>query len=85
MNKIDELKLQIKLCYSMIYDLEDKIRTIQDTCKHNITTKGYACSAYCTECQKYFGWYCADAPNKYCVYDGDEEHCIFCGAPEERK
>lgn len=83
MARIDKLKAQIKLYHSMIYDLEEKIRTIQDTCTHKVTLKGY--SAYCMECQKYFGWYCSEAPNKYCVYDGDEEHCIFCGAPEERK
>lgn len=66
----------------MIYDLEEKIRTIQDICKHKIILKGY--SAYCIECQKYFGWYCSKAPNKYCVYE-DDENCIFCGGAEERK
>ena len=41
-------------------------------------------SGACWICGKDFGWYCPDSPNHACEYS-QEEGCIYCNQPEERK
>lgn len=31
------------------------------------------------------GWDCKKSPTKFCMYTVDEDSCIFCYEPEERK
>lgn len=31
------------------------------------------------------GWDCLDSPTKYCMYTVDDDSCIFCYGPRERK
>lgn len=51
----------------------------------------WACtSAYCTHCHKTFGWWCPVSVTGLCDYeqpDGryDDDHCRYCGGPDERK
>lgn len=47
-------------------------------------------SARCDVCGTHFGWFCPESPNGVCDYDQpdgsyDEDNCIHCGNPEERK
>ena len=62
-------------------------------CKHeNLTVDKYGLSAYCNDCGfEPSGWYCPESPTLECeYYDSktgyyDEDCCIYCGQPEERK
>jgi hypothetical protein len=41
---------------------------------------------YCQLCDENFGWSCSKSPVGYCEYkDSDDDHCIHCGQPSERK
>lgn len=42
-------------------------------------------SASCEICGVEFGWYCPVNPKRYCEYGEDDEICIHCGEPDERK
>ena len=68
--------------------LRKELKNLLDNCPHDIVESGS--SAECDMCGEYFGLYCPDSPNHVCDYeqeDGsyDEDHCIYCGDPEERK
>lgn len=62
-------------------------------CKHkNIVVDSFGLSAWCKDCGfEPNGWYCKDSPTLECeYYDAttgcyDEDCCIYCGQPEERK
>jgi hypothetical protein len=51
----------------------------------------WACtSAICLHCRKSMGWWCPASPSQTCDYehpDGryDDDDCIYCHGPEERK
>jgi hypothetical protein len=92
-----EIKEHIKLlrksiddAYKTIADAKNKIEVIQSACGHeNITVNSWG-TAKCKICNKEFDWYCPTSPTRECDYeqeDGsyDEDHCRYCGKPEERK
>ena len=59
-----------------------------NNCPHRIGKRGE--SAYCMICQKDMGWWCPSSPKNTCDYlqadnSVDEDHCRYCGQPEERK
>lgn len=59
-----------------------------EECPHNLV-KQYS-AARCNICTKYFGHWCPKSKDHMCNYiqqDGeyDEDNCIHCGHPEERK
>jgi len=75
--------------------LEEKIsivkqaKEIMKTCEHELVTKEYN-AARCVICPEFLGAYCEKSPTLICNYwqeDGryDEDNCIYCGEPEERK
>ena len=75
--------------------LEEKISIVQQakeimrTCKHEHVMHDRM-SAECAICGQDLGWYCENSPTLSCNYwqeDGsyDEDNCIYCGGPEERK
>ena len=43
--------------------------------------------AYCNSLgfQLEFGWDCPESPIGTCLYEWDDEHCVLCGEPSERK
>lgn len=60
-----------------------------ESCSHNMIIKKID-GAYCSTCGKDFGWWCKEAPTNICDYeqkDGsyNEDNCIHCHCPEERK
>ena len=81
-----------------INKLNAELREIKKNCQHSIVpdkltyTKNYSSnewtltdqSARCQICNEILGWYCTSSPVLYCEY-GDDECCIHCGDPEERK
>lgn len=47
-------------------------------------------SVICEICNEHGGWWCPDSEDHHCDYeqpDGtfNSDHCIHCGAPDERK
>lgn len=42
-------------------------------------------SVFCAICDKEFGWYCPKNPKGYCEYPEENDTCIHCGEPDERK
>lgn len=76
---------------SQIAEARQVLAYLLSLCKHeelNINEGGM--SAKCNICGKYFLWYCPSSPTLTCDYkqeDGfyDEDDCIYCHQPEERK
>jgi len=69
-------------------------------CQHPIVLGEKDSSAQCEVCGKWLGWWCPDSPNHVCEYYGkhpswynpygeeefyNEDDCIYCHEPEERK
>lgn len=62
-------------------------------CKHeNLIVSEWSDHAHCSDCGFVTeGWYCKDSPTLECRYYDevtgwyDEDCCIYCGQPEERK
>lgn len=86
--EINKIKKEIVELTGLIATKRERIATIKSKCTHDIIQKGQ--SAYCDVCGDYLGWYCDESPTKTCDYeqeDGeyDEDNCIYCGMPEERK
>lgn len=73
-----------------IKDANNKIEVIQSECSHeDISVTDYG-TADCNICGKSFNWYCPNSPTLECDYEQDDggyndEYCIYCGEPEERK
>jgi hypothetical protein len=68
--------------------LNAELRTIQRECEHDWQPAGsdIECThPVCNKCgSRGFGWYCQESPTRSCEYEEDE-WCIHCGEPEERK
>lgn len=79
--------------------LEDKLREVNyeierlqhHVCPHEHMVENYG-KGTCPDCQyRTKGWYCKESPTKECDYydeendEYDEDCCIHCGHPEERK
>lgn len=75
-------------------------KKLQLECRHEVVEQcGYeGWSLRCSICGEGLGWYCPDSPNHVCEYYGyhwgddesdepytDEDDCIYCHQPEERK
>lgn len=62
-------------------------------CKHeNLEVSKWTDNAHCNDCGfEPSGWYCVESPTLECRYYDeetgyyDEDCCIYCGQPEERK
>lgn len=75
-------------------EIERKIKQLVNSCKHeDLNLTGYG-SAICNICNKHFHWYCPTSPTLTCEYefinedgeeDYDEDDCIYCHEPYERK
>jgi len=73
----DEMRHQLQF-------IDREIALLQDACLHQIVQDALTTAAYCLVCGKRFGWWCPASSNHCCEYIDDEE-CIHCGAPEERR
>lgn len=76
-------KLQIQL-----NEIENEIAALQLECKHEPMQD----IGHCSDCGfKTKGWFCKYSPTNECDYydkendEYDEDCCIHCGLPEERK
>ena len=115
--QILKYKAQIKDLEKQISDLSDKLSNLVKNCEHKfkvLTKKQLADrwmseGAYCSICERNFGWRCKVSPDQCCHYytiDGkvklingtlvqppenhdfeneNDDSCIFCEMPEERK
>lgn len=92
--KYKEIKEQIAILQEQILILQEEL----DNCKHtnivpraeyNSSDRWFSSSIICTECGEWLhGWYCHTSPTKRCEYAEDDypqDHCIYCGLPDERK
>jgi len=73
-----------------------EIDGIQDNCEHiiepHVLKSGEKLGhKRCPKCDKYFeGWWCPESKDTFCIYDQpdgsyDEDNCIYCHNPQERK
>lgn len=69
-------------------EIVNEIKELQLECKHEEMQN----SGYCSDCGfKPKGWFCKYSPTYECDYydkehdEYDEDCCIYCGQPEERK
>jgi hypothetical protein len=60
-------------------------RKLKRDCDQHIIVEDDCGSAICGKCKEDFGWFCQIAANNICEYSDDDECCIHCGSPEERK
>lgn len=85
-----ERRERLKCLRYQIRILTTEVDELMDECNHeNIDKIGEM--AHCDICNEFFGWYCANSPTLTCDYYNKEEDkynedcCIYCGQPEERK
>lgn len=75
--------------------IEAQISLLQSECDHEHIKDNYG-TGHCPDCGfKTKGWLCVSSPTKECDYYDpnvdeydeydDDESCIYCGHPEERK
>lgn len=96
MEKILERRKQIEEEINKIQHKENELRNelkkLKKECQHpkeNLKINNWG-TAECLICGKNFHWYCPTSPTLECDYeqedgDYDEDHCRYCGQPEERK
>ena len=92
------IREQQRILNAKIKQLDDERRTatielemLQSTCSHpNIVDKHG--TGDCPDCGfRTKGWFCKTSPTKECDYydeendEYNEDCCIYCGAPDERK
>lgn len=70
---------------------EADIRVLQEECEHPNIKEEWG-DGFCPDCHfKTVGWFCPTSPTFECDYydketdEYDEDRCIYCGDPEERK
>ena len=84
-------KIEIDSLRIKIARLQKRLCDLTSSCTHDdYDTRGQ--STYCNICSERLGWYCPVALRKYCEYSHlmthgmeDDECCIHCGEPDERK
>ena len=86
---LDERKARIKQVSDQIAQLYREDGMLRLECPHRILKTKWE-SMYCDVCGKGFGWCCPRSPDQLCHYDEspdnyDNENCVYCGLPEERK
>lgn len=92
------LKEKIQTAKAIADEANHTLNKLRLSCTHYIkpiTSNNDSCSAVCEICGSYEGWYCSESPNHVCNYEHydeemggrywDEDDCIYCGQPEERK
>lgn len=66
----------------------ETLKRIRAECAHDFQPEDPTdedCGAVCVICgEEGHGWYCKSSPTKTCEYNEDE-WCIYCGNPKERK
>lgn len=72
-------------------DIERDIEALQTECPHDNIIDKWG-TGVCPDCgYKTDGWFCPDSPDYECQYYDektdtyDEDCCIYCGQPDERK
>jgi len=82
--------MRVETLKHKIRSIQSEIQSIQDDCKHEylpIETKNGLKLGHknCPKCDKEFWeWWCPKNKSTFCEYDEDE-WCIHCGEPDERK
>lgn len=94
------LKEKIQTSRAILKEAQSNFDKLVHTCSHYVKPiKNYreseSNSVKCEICGEYLGWYCPESPNHVCDYEHydeemggryiDEDSCIYCGHPEERK
>lgn len=86
-NSIDKLKQEQLELSKKQFELNRKMSVMVDNCNHSFVKIHEL--PYCFVCDTKFNfWWCDESPTKYCQYDEDdinEDCCIYCHAPSERK
>jgi len=80
----EELKEQIRIATEALTSAHNHLEMLRQSCKQHLWKNSGWGSVNCAVCGKDGGWYCPKSPNSCCEYDENEE-CIYCGQPEERK
>jgi len=75
--------------YIFIEEVKVNLEVLCEKQGHDIYETDWG-AAVCKKCNKHFGWWCPDRPDKskpWCEYNWEThgEDCIYCGQPEERK
>ncbi len=88
--EIKDLRSKLEILRKQQIVLRDMVKETMDSCKHeDLDVESYG-TAKCKICDKNFSWYCPTSPTLTCDYDQedgdyDEDDCIYCHQPEERK
>ena len=88
-----QLMKKYDMLQSEASDIQQEIINLQYECQHPNMVSDWG-SGTCADCgYETIGWYCPKSPNtdRECEYYDpdtdtyDEDCCIYCGEPEERK
>ena len=86
-----QLMQKYDVIQSVAYDIQQEIINLQYECQHPNMMNHWGSGA-CADCgYETSGWYCPKSPDLECEYYNpntntyDEDCCIYCSEPEERK
>lgn len=96
--RIQQLQAEKKEAEKNVWRLHALIESEQAMCEHKYvpdelydpSDTWFSASGFCEKCGDGCGWWCPKSPNGACDYeqsDGtiDEDSCIYCHNPDERK